>query len=355
MGKMAKFVKWVPAPLLVGVELNPGPGHGERLSDMQLWEIVLSADVAHPNWSGIGRKVGCHRNTAKRVYAKYKETGSVKDLPRQGRKRKLSQAETKQVVKRAMKGKFAPEIAKEYKVTDRTIHRTVKASGKRYLRIKKIEKLSEVNKQKRVEYAKEMMDYDFEKVLFSDEKTFYLGASPGYAWQDPDDRLEVDKEPYPKKLNVWGAVGTYFKTKLYYFDRNLDSDLYSTILRSSIKEKQIIYSPGCPKNLRKKWIFLQDNAKYHTSPPPMKTLRELVGNRLLKHPAKSPDLNPMEDMWSYLDRKVKASKPKTISSLKRVLTKLWKELDWAVVAKSTSSMQRRLQQCIERRGQRLDY
>src|SRR5271155_5413028 len=168
------------------------------------------------------------------------------------------------------------------------------ASGKRWLKVKKIEQLSEAHMKKRVDYAEEMIDYDFDKVLFSDEKNFYLGATPGYAWQDPDNRIEVEKTPYPKKLNVWGAVGTYFKTKLYYFDQNLESDLYSTILRRYIQENSIIYAPNCPKKLKKKWIFLQDNAKYHLSPKPMKTLGELVGDRLIKHPAKSPDLNPME-------------------------------------------------------------
>ena len=87
----------------------------------------------------------------------------------------------------------------------------------------------------------------------------------------------------------------------------------------------------------------------------METLQELVEDRLIKHPAKSPDMNPMEDMWSYLDRIVKDAKPKTLSSLKRVLTKAWKDIDWTYVAKSTRSMRRRLDQCIERGGQRLDY
>ena len=50
---------------------------------------------------------------------------------------------------------------------------------------------------------------------------------PGYAWQDPNDRIVEDKIPYPKKLNVWGAIGTHVKTKLYFFDENMNSDNYS--------------------------------------------------------------------------------------------------------------------------------
>ena len=87
----------------------------------------------------------------------------------------------------------------------------------------------------------------------------------------------------------------------------------------------------------------------------METLEELVGNRWIEHPAKSPDLNPMENLWSYLDRKVKAARPKTIKSLKRILTQSWNVLSWGYIAKSTKSMNRRLAKCIENEGERLDY
>ena len=36
-----KCQKSVPAPLLVGVELNPGPGHGSNWSEEMRWRIVL--------------------------------------------------------------------------------------------------------------------------------------------------------------------------------------------------------------------------------------------------------------------------------------------------------------------------
>ncbi len=71
------------------------------------------------------------------------------------------------------------------------------------------------------------------------------------------------------------------------------------------------------ENLNKKWLFLQDNARYHKTTKSMEKVEEMVGDRYIEHPAKSPDLNPMEDMWSYLDRKVKEARCKTIKSLKR--------------------------------------
>ena len=145
------------------------------------------------------------------------------------------------------------------------------------------------------------------------------------------------------------------KTELYFFNENLNSDLYSKILARCLNEKHLTYSPKCPKKLAEKWVFLQDNARYHKTAMSMGTIEEMVGNRYIEQPSKSPDLNPMEDMWSYLDRKVKEARCKTISSLKRTLTKSWRELDWKYVAKSTDSMNRRLQLCIDMGGQRFDY
>jgi hypothetical protein len=348
----------------VGVELNPGPGRGNKLEVEQRWEIVFEAKRTKggkPNYTAIGRKVGCTNKSVKKVLKKYKETRTVEDLPRSGRKRKFSDKEAKVIVKKAKKGKFAPEIAHEIareskkKAHVSTVKRVIRNAGIRYLRIKKKEKLTDAQKAKRVDYSKEMKGYKWNTVLFSDEKTFYLGASPKYAWQDPHNRLEEQKVPYPKKLNVWAAAGTHLKTQLYYFNQNMDSELYTKVLKKCLKEENLISSPKCPSRLRKNFVFLQDNATYHKNTKPMETLEDLVGNRWIEHPARSPDLNVMEDLWSYLDRKVKAARPKTIKSLKRILTQSWDALPWSYISKSTNSMSRRLAQCIEKKGERLDY
>jgi transposase len=356
----SQIKKWVPAPPLVGVELNPGP---PRLPTEDRWAIVRLAKNQKKkkppklNYSEIAREVGCSRDAVKNVLNRYEATGSVEDLPGRGRKRKFSEKETKKIIKKSKKGKFAPEIARECrkKVSTRTVQRQLKRGGVKYFKIKKIEKLTQAHMERRVEYSNEMKGYEWNRVLFSDEKTFYLGASPEYAWQDPENRIEEEITSYPEKLNVWGAIGKYMKTKLYYFNENLKTDLYTKILNHCLDEKRLTFSPTCPKKVRENWYFLQDNARYHTSAKSMKKIEEMVGDHYIEHPAKSPDLNPMEDMWSYLDRKVKQARCKTMKSLKRTLTQAWSNLDWKYVAKSVNSMDRRLQQCIDVGGRRLKY
>lgn len=87
----------------------------------------------------------------------------------------------------------------------------------------------------------------------------------------------------------------------------------------------------------------------------MNTVKGLVGKRFIPHPPLSPDLNPIEDMWSYLDRKVKEAGVTSIKQLKRVLTKEWNNLPWSLIRKSVNSMPRRLEKCLECGGSRIDY
>ena len=352
-----KSTKFSPAHLLVGIELNPGPRNTKHLDDKSRWKIVIEGEKKPRNISKIARMVGCTRKTVRDVLRKYDGTGSIEDLPGRGRKRKFTQAEAREIKKKAKSGKSATEIARSIKkrVTSETVRTYIKESGLRYLKKKKVERLSEEHKARRVEYAKRMLGHDWDKVLFSDEKTFYLGVSSDYAWQDPENRVIEEKISHPRKINVWGAVGSHMKSKLYYYDTNLKSTLYQSILSNRLQSKNLIYAPTCRSNLRKTWEFLQDNASYHKTQMVMETIENTVGDRWIDHPSKSPDLNPMENIWSYLDSKVKAGKATTIRGLKRLLTRAWNDLEWSYITKFTSSMDRRLQECIECKGERLDY
>ena len=60
---------------------------------------------------------------------------------------------------------------------------------------------------------------------------------------------------------------------------------------------------------------MQDGAKAHTAKESIEFLDKVAPDRIKNHPPNSPDFNPIEDMWSHLDReirKVKASR--TLSS-----------------------------------------
>ena len=65
------------------------------------------------------------------------------------------------------------------------MRRVINKHGLRFLIKETIQELSARNKEKRLAYATAMKNYNWKTVVFSDEKTFYLGAMTNRAWQVP--------------------------------------------------------------------------------------------------------------------------------------------------------------------------
>ena len=68
-------------------------------------------------------------------------------------------------------------------------------------------------------------------------------------------------------------------------------------------------------------ICQHDNTRYHVSQQVQTKLHEL-GVKLLEWPAKSPDLNVVEHLWSIIDDKLKS---KSIYAVKELTEVLWTE------------------------------
>jgi transposase len=349
--------KFVPSPLLVGIESNPGPGFSHYLSTEERWGVVTLRNQLNWTQARIAKHYKVDKKTVMEILKRHRKTGTVDDLRRSGRKRKLSELEEKKIVKQAKKWKSAPQITKNLskKVNVRTVQRVIQNSGLKWLRVIKVDELTEAQEATRLTYAKEMKGYNWKQVIFSDEKSFWLGSVPTHAWQEPGNRKKVEVKTHTKKIHVWGAMGYYFKTKLYFFEKNLTAALYQTIIKDRLQQKNITYSDDCPQYLREKWIYLQDNDPKHKAKKSMETLKNLIGNRYINHPSKSPDLNPQEDMWSHLERKLQDVNITTIRSLKIFLNKEWKKITWDDIRKSATSMPRRLEECIQLNGKRTSY
>jgi transposase len=343
----------IPAPPLVGIELNPGPSEAEKKRD----QIVLLNKTGKMNEQEIAEIVGCSRKTVTRVLKRKeknkKKNVSMKNKPGQGRKRKLTTKQEQTIAKKAKKGKDAPELASEVgDISARTIRRTLRSQGLRYLVRKKEEKLTENQIQRRLAFARKRLNDNWKYVLFTDEKTFELGGSPDKSWQDPNERVTDEVKKHSGKVHVWGGIGNHFKTNLYFFHETLDATLMYKILNSNLPPKHIY---ELPPRLHNKWIFVQDNDPKHKSKKVTKLLDKKAPDRLLDFPANSPDFNAIEDIWSIIDHALEHKKIKNISQLKTAIKKEWNNLHMQLIRNSVESMPRRLQECIDLKGKRTHY
>src|SRR5690349_11319697 len=96
----------------------------------------------------------------------------------------------KKIIKKAKKEKNATEIARDYEreTSDATIRRIIKDQKLAWLSRQPIEALTPANEAKRLAYAHDMKNHNWKRVLFSDEKVFFLGAEKTHAYQEPGKR-----------------------------------------------------------------------------------------------------------------------------------------------------------------------
>jgi len=205
-------IAWTPpAPPLVGVETNPGPGEktrgdqrSQRTAGANRLEITLCLKEEKLSNRAIAKKLGVTERTVSKILMKETETGTVHDRPRSGRKRKITEKEEKKIIRSAKKGKSAPQIAREFGkktgklISEHLVRRKLKKYGKAYLKVKKIPKLNQEGKNKRVKYCRDQRNADWKARIFLDEKTFWLGTFTSHAWQDKKERLSKETGRWTK-------------------------------------------------------------------------------------------------------------------------------------------------------------
>ena len=127
----------------------------------------------------------------------------------------------------------------------------------------------------------------------------------------------------------------------------LDSRVSFTIVFSAIKALQTL-------ERRKKLVFMKDNAPSHSARATKEFLASLgfKNQNLMVRPPNSPDLNPIENLWSIIKRIV-YSDGKQFSSK----VELWesiqvagKAIDASTIANLTNSVNERIFEVIKRKG-----
>ena len=78
---------------------------------------------------------------------------------------------------------------------------------------------------------------------------------------------------------------------------------------------------------------------------------------LMEWPPQSPDLNPIENLWSILDNKIRKRKkqPSNTDELFLIPQDEWQNLDATLLQNLVNSMPKRCQALINSRGYWIDY
>ncbi len=102
------------------------------------------------------------------------------------------------------------------------------------------------------------------------------------------------------------------------------------------------------------FIFQQDLAHAHTAKSTKSWLND-HGVGVLDWPANSPDLNPIENLWSIVKRKMRNKRPKNADELKATVKETWASIPPQQCHKLITSMPRRIEAVIKAKGAPTKY
>jgi transposase len=123
---------------------------------------------------------------------------------------------------------------------------------------------------------------------------------------------------------------------------------YVNILRGNLKKS--VRKLG----IQDSYLFQQDNDPKHTALIKREWL--LYNARgLLGTPPQSPDINPIENLWSLLETRIRKCKCSSRQMLIENFNKEWDKIGQEVTASLVNSMPRRLQAIIDAKGIHTNY
>lgn len=151
---------------------------------------ILLAWENHKTYRGAARKVGVSPKVVKHWVQRFKSTGELKRRPGSGRPRAMSTAAAEKALELLQSNRTGGSkgVAQELHsrgITAHQVHRTTvvraaksmaKASGTtiQAVRGKPRKMLTDINKQKRLEFAKHNRSRDWRNVMFTDRKRFHF-------------------------------------------------------------------------------------------------------------------------------------------------------------------------------------
>lgn len=181
---------------------------------------------------------------------------------------------------------------------------------------------------------------EWERVIFSDETHVELSPK-GQQWvqrpvgmeRDPD--YTVPRKLHSERVTLWGCFCAKEIGQAEIFVDEFDAAKYVDVLQHHLLPSARSFFPSGL------WWFQQDNAPQHSSRA-ARTWFHNHGVNCIDFPPLSPDLNPIENLWADLKRRVEHRRARTIEELERHLGEEWEATDPTLLASLAHSMPARL-------------
>lgn len=337
--------------------------------------------------------VGISKKAARNWWARYVATGGVEERPKRGRPPAMSQQAKKRAHGLLLKGHpdgtsgVAEQLHQEG-LTSTKCHRTTVVRGAvsygketcqkiRCLRGKPVKRLSQATKQKRLQYARANMRTNWKAVLFTDRSKFafsYPGAKVmPVEWALEGQARQAASVNHPQVYNLYAGLSyhavtvvhqvagtsgskTAYKNQRGQAARNITTEEYKDVLNNTLLPAgtRIFNAQGMGT-----WVLQQDNDPTHKiAGEAIKdwNYKKVSSVKLMANwPPNSPDLSPIENLWSMVQARVNAQGCENFTCFKAAVEKELRNTPKEVLESLVMSMPKRMKKVIEAGGDRIKY
>lgn len=222
--------------------------------------------------------------------------------------------------------------------------------------------VSERNKVKRIDFANFWLDDPdslVDSVIWSDETMVRM--APQNKQITFRCHASKDKEKLPFNYQIqnggfsvmfWGCISAYGIGPLVALEGSQNQESYLNLLR----EYPIPEIEAAKRMHGVNFTFMHDNAPCHKATAVTNFLEQ---NQIptLEWPAQSPDLNPIENVWSFIKRRrqKRFGMPTNRQDLIDQVFQIWDELTVADVENTIDSMENRLNEVVKMGGRSTRY
>ena len=362
------------------------------ISDRVRWDLVRFWEQTS-SIREAAKKARVPYGTALRWISRYRSTGDVKEQHKTGRKRALSTAAADTAKELLLDGGWsgAAAIGRELHLrglTSKPVHGTTVIRGAkkaaaaqgdpiRVFRGKPLKELAPATLAKRLAFAKAQKHTHWRSVVFSDRKKFlfwYPGSMVKHVvWCRKGTKPVAKVSSHPMALNIYAALTpkgltavhmvagsskhtTTHTTKKGKPARNITASEYQQVLTKTLLPEGSKLMGGAHGSA---WTFQQDNDPTHRAAPQIvNAYNKAHGTRvtvLPNWPPNSPDLNPIENVWAYVQRKVNARGCSTFEQFKEAVLEELAGVPQKHISRLYTSMPKRINSVINNKGDRTGY
>lgn len=304
------------------------------------------------------------RSTVYRILKQQEEEGHVNPKPIPGRNRSTTVEEDHNISEFIRRSGFNTAqqclVELDLQISLPTIRRRWNNIGYHHQIPAEKELLTVQHKEQRMAFALDhiVWNNEWECTIFSDEKVFSTDESGRVTlWRTRGSRYAEENIHFRQRcgritLGFWGCMSSHGPGPLARITPHMNSEEYINILSDVMMPYIAETFPGVP------YVnFVQDNSGVHRARVVQDWLAAQPNLNTLNWPAKSPDLNVIENLWGIITQEWDPQIQRTREALAQYVVNKWEGLRArpALFQNLIESMPRRLNAVIENNGSATRY